>query len=120
MPNRPVPPFADRLVIQHQHRANWHLTFILSTLSQRQCMAHPVFIITRATHVSSLRTYLIKAILLAILAAHYTYMDGVLKALLQLLQAAFGRHAPAMFTEIEQRIVLLTVAIAAVEFERRA
>jgi len=43
--NRPVPPFANHLIVMNQHRAHGHFALVPGALSQRQRVAHPVFMI---------------------------------------------------------------------------
>jgi len=43
--NRTVPPFTNHLVIVDQHGTYGHFALVPGTLSQRQRMAHPVFMV---------------------------------------------------------------------------
>jgi len=43
--NRTVPPFPNHLIVMDQYRAHGHFALFPGALSQRQRMAHPVFMI---------------------------------------------------------------------------
>jgi hypothetical protein len=43
--NRTVPPFSNHLVVMNQHRTHGHFALFPGALSQRQRVAHPVFMI---------------------------------------------------------------------------
>lgn len=92
-----------------QYRAHGHFALFPGALSQRQRMAHPVFMIVFRVGQG--------LILQSKSGRHYT--QPVQIRLFELLKFAQRRDAPAVLTKIEQRVVLLAVAVAAVQTQRR-
>src|SRR5699024_468815 len=92
------------------YRADRHFPLIPGTFRQRQRVTHPVFVAKfdfRQKENSGYKS-----------AAHYT--RTLCFTLFQLLEFTARGYSPTMLTEIKQRIVLITVAIATVQPQRSA
>ncbi|VTP74635.1 Uncharacterised protein [Leclercia adecarboxylata] len=110
--NRAIPAFANHLVIVDQHGAHRDFTLFPGTFGKLERMAHPVFMIEFKVGQRS--------ILQSEKRAHYTHPLCIITHSFQLLKFAKGRDAPAVLAEIKEGVVLLTVAVAAVEPQRGA